>query len=159
MSIAARLVLLAVIAAAVAGGLWRVYVKGDTAGYTRAQAEYQAQALEAERQARAAEKRMAETRTEVEKRYAQETRAAAAAADAARSELDQLRVELAGSSGGSTPSNPAAPGRPDGATGLVHELLGHCAEALTGLAGEADRLEARVVGLQAYIRGVCLPAK
>lgn len=56
-----------------------------------------------------------------------------------------------------TPRNdtPRAPGT-YGTGGLESELLGHCAATLVELAKEADRLEGKVVGLQAYINSIKL---
>lgn len=52
-------------------------------------------------------------------------------------------------SGAAAPNSPAAR-NPNGTAGLETELLGNCAAALVKLAEEADGLEARIVGLQAY---------
>jgi hypothetical protein len=99
-------------------------------------------------------------RQKLEEKYVREKNKAASAAAGAESELDRLRDELATKSSipGSNPTCPsAAPSSGDhGGTGLESELLGHCAKTLVGLAAEADRLEAQVVGLQQYIKGVCL---
>jgi hypothetical protein len=42
----------------------------------------------------------------------------------------------------------------NGTGGLEQELLGNCARTLVRLGQEADRLEAKVVGLQAYIAAI-----
>ena len=53
------------------------------------------------------------------------------------------------------PSNDtAATTRDHGTGGLVNQLLSECASHLVGLAKEADRLEGKVVALQAYIAEV-----
>lgn len=114
-----------------------------------------AQALEAEQKARAKEQQLVTARQQAETRYVEEKRRAATAAVGAKSELDRLRDELA------APRNPAcasptAPAGNHGGAGLESELLGHCAQALVGMAAEADRLETQVVGLQQYIKQVCL---
>ena len=48
--------------------------------------------------------------------------------------------------------NPAATGCANGSGGLEQELLRGCATNLIGLSKAADRLAAKVVGLQSYIR-------
>jgi len=53
-----------------------------------------------------------------------------------------------------TPSNPATPSGNHGAGSVERELLGSCAAALAGMAGEADRLAGKVVGLQEYLKAV-----
>jgi len=50
----------------------------------------------------------------------------------------------------------ATPGRINGTGGLERELLGQCSVNLVELAQTADRLEAKVVGLQSYVSSVCL---
>lgn len=113
--------------------------------------------LKAEQEARAKEQALIKSRQQAEVKYAEEKRKAAAAAAGAKSELDRLRDELAQPAPArSTPSDPAAAERAAGAARLERELLGACATALTDLASEADRLEARIVGLQAYVKNVCL---
>lgn len=51
--------------------------------------------------------------------------------------------------------NPSAPGGANGTGGPQWDVLRQCAETLTGLGQTADRLEDKVVGLQAYVRDVC----
>lgn len=114
-----------------------------------------AQALETEQKNRAKEQQLVAARQQAETRYVEEKRKAAAAATGAKSELDRLRDELAAPRNSACP-NPAAPARSNGGAGLESELLGHCATALVGMAAEADRLEAQVVGLQQYVKQVCL---
>lgn len=135
------------------------YHEGKASGKTaldKAVAEQTRKTLELERQARAKEQQLVVEKQKAEAQYAQAKRQAAVAATTAVSELDRLRHELAASSargaGQDTATAPRAPSR----AGLESELLGHCAQALTGMAAEADRLEALVVGLQAYVKGVCL---
>lgn len=146
-----RLALLIVFSVLLAGTHWKAYVSGKQA----MQAHYQQAQLQAEQAARAREQQLVAERQKSEERYVQEKRKAAAAASGAQSELDRLRDALASSGGGPTCPAPAASARVDAGTGLESELLGHCAQTLVGVAAEADRLEAQVVGLQQYIKQVC----
>lgn len=109
-------------------------------------------ALKAEQAARAREQDLLIARNRSEERYAQEKRKAASAAASAQSALDGLRSELASRSAQAPTSFP----RVDGAPGLERDLLGSCATTLVQLAAEADGLEARLVGLQGYVKEVCL---
>ncbi len=111
-------------------------------------------ALAAEQAARHREQDLVIARNRSEERYAQEKRKAASSASSANSELGRLRDQLAARNSAS-PQDSAANARANGAAGLERELLGHCAAALVGLAAEADRLEATVVGLQSYVKDVC----
>lgn len=116
--------------------------------------------LEAARQQEAAfrarEQQLIAAKQESETKYVELKKRFERSAAGAQSELGKLRDELA-----SRGNQPAAQGAAscagaDGRAGLERELLGHCAAALVGVAQEADRLEAIVVGLQGYVRGVCL---
>lgn len=134
----------------------RIESAADAAGYARAQAEYTAAALKAEQAARAREAQLNAARAAVEKTYVTEKRRAADAAAAAQSELDLLRDTLDSiAAGRAAAADPGTAGRADGPARLEQELLGHCARALVDLAREADGLEARIVGLQGYVRDVC----
>lgn len=113
-------------------------------------------ALKAEQEARAKEQALAKARQQTEVKYVEEKRKAAVAASAAKSELDRLRDAIAAAPGCPAPADPSAATRAAGAARLELELLGNCATALTDLAAEADRLETRIVGLQTYVRNVCL---
>lgn len=126
------------------------------AAWNKEKAELTAKALEAEKAARAKEKQLLSQRQQVEAKYAEEKRKAAAAASGAQSELDRLRDALAATNTCPAPSDPSAAGRAAGASRLESDLLGRCAQALTDLAAEADGLEARLVGLQTYVKDVCL---
>lgn len=155
---------LRLIAAAIAAVLliashaW-AYIEGRANGKAlldRAVAEQTAKALEQERAARGKERALLEAKQKAEVKYEQAKRQAASAATNAVSELDRLRNELAASNAGQPTQDPTAGTRAVSRPGLESELLGHCAQALTGMASEADRLEALVVGLQAYVKNVCL---
>lgn len=112
--------------------------------------------LEQERRFRKQEQRLLLSRQQVEKQYADEKRNAATAAAAAQSDLDRLRNELATAPSGAAPADPTAAERAAGAARLERDLLGACAASLTDLGRDADLLEARLVGLQSYVRDVCL---
>lgn len=85
--------------------------------------------------------------------YAKEKSARLAAAAALDSGLRQFDATL----DSSTPS-PAteSPSGANGAGGYERELLGACAATLVGMAKQADRLEQKVVALQAYINSLGL---
>lgn len=126
------------------------------AAWDKERAELTAKALEAEQAARKKEQELVTQRQKLEEKYAQDKRKAAAAAAGAQSELDRLRDAIAAAPSCQAGADPAAAGRAAGAARLELELLGACATALTDLAAEADRLETRVVGLQQYVKQVCL---
>lgn len=136
-----------------AWGTWQVQgwrYTGQIAQIQKAQAQ---QLQKAEQAARDREQTLSVFRQQAEEKYVQEKNRAAAAASRARAELDGLRDALYRS----TPvaQDPTATCRTDG-TATQRELFGQCASALVGMAAEADRLAANVVGLQGYVRGVCL---
>lgn len=92
----------------------------------------------------------------VDQLYVQEKRKAAVAASSAQRELDRLRDTI--TSGNTTEGNTGSSTitRIDGRAGLEQELLGQCAATLVAMAAEADRLETVVVGLQSYVKNICL---
>lgn len=110
--------------------------------------------------ARAREQALGSAKQKVEEAYAIEKRKAAVAARSARAELDGLRDELyaipvpAPNPG----ANPAAPSRTDGVS-IERRLLGNCAAALVEVAAGADGLAAQLIGLQDYVRNVCIAPK
>lgn len=115
-----------------------------------------AQSLQkAEEAARRREHDLLAARQKAEDQYELEKRKAAGAATRARAELDGLRNELYAISP-ANPKDPAAALRADGRAALERELLGSCASTLVGVAAEADRLAAVVVGLQNYVKQVCV---
>lgn len=151
------LVIVAVIAAASVGGL--LYLKHvERQGAERGRAEATAEFEKINRQAqREADEREAARRVALEKSRARDVakaKAAAAAADAARIELDRLRYILPATDSGrrdDTSTGPVTDG-----TALVSEFLGACAQRYVEVAGEADRLTAQVTGLQGYINAVLM---
>lgn len=137
-----------------------VYWKGHVTGGKAVQAKWDADiaerskaALAAEQAARAREQALLAQKQKVEVTYANARKDAAVRASRAQSELDRLRDELAARDRAAG-RDPATSAGTDGAA-TERELFGQCAAALTGLAGEADRLKARVEGLQGYVRQVC----
>ncbi len=126
------------------------------ADWDKDKAAQMAKLLEQEQLFRKKEQALVAAKATAEKRYVDEKRKAATAAVGAQSALDGLRDTLAAAPACPAPSDPAAASRAAGAARLESELLGHCAQALVGLAAEADVLEARIVGLQSYVRDVCL---
>lgn len=117
-------------------------------------AERTALALKAEQDARAKEQALQAAKQKVEVNYAAQKKRDAVALSNAQSELDQLRVTLSAVSS-ATSQDTGTTARADGAGRLERELLGHCAQSLTELAREADRLETKLVGLQGYVKDVC----
>lgn len=148
-----RLTFAGVVLLVLAATHWKAY----HSGMTSAEAKAARQALVAEQVAREREQQLVLARQKVEERYAQEKRVLQRSAAGAQSELDRLRDELAG--GRQAGSDPTAPGRADGSASLERELLSSCAGALVQLAAEADGLAARLIGLQGYVREVCLAPK
>lgn len=147
-----------IVATLLAGTHWKAYVSGKKTVQAEWNLDIQKrteQALEAERAARDQEQQLLAAKQKAEEAYVDQKRKAARAAAGAKSELDRLRDAIASTDVASCP-DPAAQPRANGVARLEQELLGHCAGALTELAAEADRLEAIVVGLQAYIRGTVL---
>lgn len=115
-----------------------------------------AEALQrSEQTAREREQGLVQARQKAEEAYVQEKRKAAVAAGRARSELDGLRDELYALGAPQPRQDPATACRTD-AGALERELLGQCATALVGLAAEADGLATQVLGLQGYVRQVCV---
>ncbi|RTL06511.1 MAG: hypothetical protein EKK62_12845 [Acidimicrobiia bacterium] len=145
-----------IVAACLAWGGWqrhRATSATKAAAVAEQRAAVEAATSEAERAARAQEQAYAENARAAADAYAANLERSRAAAGAARSELDRLRVAVAaaGSASGPAPSA-SAPGRSDGATQL-RLVVGECAAALSEVAAHADRCEARVRGLQDYVRG------
>jgi hypothetical protein len=99
----------------------------------------------------------------VEEAYADKQRKAAVAARGARAELDGLRNELY-----ALPPPPLrlTPGVPDtpaprraDVSSIERKLLGECAATLVEVAVGADVVVAQLVGLQSYVRDVCVAPK
>lgn len=111
---------------------------------------------EAEKAEREREFQFAEATRKAADAYAKNVARQQAAAAGARADLDSLRDAIASAPGPACPASSAARG-PD-ADGAFRELFGSCAANLQALAQEADRLEAKLTGLQDYVRSVTPPA-
>ena len=92
----------------------------------------------------------------VDQLYVQEKRKAAVAASSAQRELDRLRDTISSDNTTTSDNGSSTITRTDGRAGLEQELLGQCAATLVAMAAEADRLETVVVGLQSYVKNICL---
>lgn len=144
-----------VLGAAVAAlGAWQVQDWRFNARIAHMQEAHAQLSRRASEEARAREATLNAARQKAEEFYVAEKRKAAAAARGARTELDGLRDELYAL--GTTAAGPgsATTCRVDAGT-PERELLGQCAAALVGVAAEADRMAAQVIGLQGYVREVC----
>jgi hypothetical protein len=145
-------------AAITSWGAWQVQEWRYDAKVAQMKQGYAQSLQKAEELARKREHDLLAARQKAEDQYDLEKRKAAAAATRSRSELDWLRSELY-AIGAPSAKDPAPAIRADGRSGLERELLGSCASTLVGVAAEADRLAAVVVGLQTYVRSVCLAPK
>jgi hypothetical protein len=108
--------------------------------------------------ARAQEQALVAAKQKAEEAYVIEKRKAATASRSARAELDGLRNELYAIPAPASSANPTSPSRVNGAT-FERELLGQCAAALVEVAAGADLLAAQLIGLQGYVRNVCVAPK
>lgn len=147
---------LAAAAALTAGAWWAVHAHA-TKHYERGRAEVQAawdaERIAAEHAARQQEQIYATNARTAADTYAANLARARRGADVVRDERDRLLVAVAGSGGASGPAGAATPGGTDG-TAQLRNVLGECVRTLQALAADADRLEARVVGLQDYVRAI-----
>lgn len=147
----------AIVSASLAAwGAWQVQAwryDSQVAAMQKAHAESM---QKAEQAARRQEHDLLTARQKAEEQYELEKRKAAGAATRARAELDGLRNELYAIGPSTAGKSAPATGRADGAARIEGELLGQCATALVAVAAEADRLAANVIGLQSYVKGVCL---
>ena len=116
------------------------------------QAALSAKTQEAEAQARAQEFEFATNARKAADAYRTNVARAQAAAASAAAGLDGLRDAIANAPGAACPAAGAASGVD--AAGAFRELFGACAATLSAVAQEADRLEARLTGLQDYVRAI-----
>lgn len=107
-----------------------------------------------ERQAREQERTYADNARKAADTYRTALARTQASAAAAGAELDGLRDALA-AAGDAAP--PAAAGRGADDAAAARGVVGECAGALARVAAAADACEARLSGLQYYVRGVSPP--
>ena len=150
-----RYAIVAVLAVVLCATHWKAYVVGKTTVMSQWQQEKTQAALEAEQIARKKEQELTAAKDKAEKQYVEEKRKASKSAASASAELDRLRDQLSVASINNNHC-PCTESGTNGSTGLERELLGHCAASLVQLAAEADRLETVIVGLQSYVKDVCL---
>ena len=152
---------------AVPAWLWVVMALGLWGGWQRHQATSQAKARAQAEQtaalataAEAAQRRVREAENRINNKARKATddahrlaAVAAADADAARTELERLRLALPSATAASGASAPATPASgPDAAT--TDRVVAACAAELVAVATNADACGARLSGLQAWVRAV-----
>lgn len=139
-------------------GVWQVQDWRFNTRIARMQEAYAVSLTKSTEAARAQEQALGAAKQKAEEAYAIEKRKAAVSARSARAELDGLRNELYAIPTPAAGSNSAAIPRTDGAT-LERRLLGECAATLVEVAAGFDLLAAQLVGLQGYVRNVCVAPK
>jgi hypothetical protein len=153
-SISAKIVAIAIFLGALAAGAWKIrhdaYKEGAQSEITKSAALATKAAISAMK----TQERLQDAVTQIGERHEKTKRAIAISADSASSELAGLRGELSARNRRASEETASAC-RVD-AGGAERELLGHCAAHLVGLAKEADRIEAKLIGLQDYVSNVCL---
>ncbi len=122
-------------------------LKEEAATQKAALATAQAQA---EHEAREREQQMADGARKAADDYSKNVARVRAGADGARTELDRLRDAIASSPAGAA----SAPACGSDDASRARTVVGQCAATLQTLAGTADQCEARLTGLQDYIRGI-----
>lgn len=144
----------ALAAAAVATvGSWQVQNWRYGAKLAKLEAAHTQVLYEADQEALKMQAYLEKERQKAEGRYATTKKRAASDAAAADAALRELRDALA--AGAERPRDAAsAAGRIDGDP--RDRIIGECAGALSALAGHADGLAAKLLGLQDYTRSVCL---
>jgi hypothetical protein len=145
-------------AAVAALGVWQVQDWRYNARIAQMQEAHEVSLRKSAESARAQEQALSAAKQKVEEAYALEKRKAAVAARSARAELDGLRNELYALPTPVAGADPAPIARVDGAS-PERKLLGECAAALVEMAAGADLLATQLVGLQGYVRNVCVAPK
>ena len=134
---------------ALAGGAWKLRHGGLVDGRAEVHAEWNADKLATSENARLREQAAQKSNERVDRDYQKQKAADRVAANATADSLRDFKAALSA-------DNPTSTERgTHGTGGLERELLGHCATTVAELAITADRLEAKVVGLQSYINNVC----
>ena len=144
MTIYARLMVLAAIAIALGAGAWKAYRMGANSVLT----EWTAQKLADSEAARLREKALQITNERLDRDYQLKKSALAAVAVANAGKLRDLQAVIAASINTTTTSGADADPRLD--------IIAECASAATALDGKAKELAGYAIGLQSYIREVCL---
>lgn len=141
--------------AAFLGALWLGMTRLQQIGYDRAQAEYTAAAEEAQAAYRAKESELNATNRKLQNDLlAAKNRHADAVV--ALDNAERLFDATLGAGSSSTATTTATVAGIDAGPGPERYLLGQCASALAGLAKTADGLEIQIVGLQSYVKNICL---
>jgi hypothetical protein len=137
------------------GCIWYFYEWAYDRGEVHKQAEWDADkaervqaALEASIANRAKEKLLNDKVRKVSDDYQKLQSANASVA----LELERVQHDFETALNSRCAENPTATGCANGTGGLEQELLRHCAATLVGISKQADRLEAKVVGLQSFIK-------
>ncbi len=139
-------------------GAWQAQDWRYNARISSMQEAYAVSLKKATEVARAQEQALVAAKQKAEEAYAVEKRKVATTIASTRAELDGLRNELYAIPAPSASANPSAPTRVNGVT-FERQLLGECATALVEVAAGADLLAAQLVGLQSYVRNVCVAPK
>lgn len=139
-------------------GVWQAQDWRYNAKISQMQEAYEVGLRKSTEAARAQEQALTVAKQKVEESYALEKRKAVVAARNARAELDGLRNELYAAPATAASANPATPAGTDGIP-IERRLLGECAAALVEVATGADLIVAQLVGLQSYVRNVCVAPK
>ena len=141
-------------------GVWQVQDWRYNARIAQMQEAHEVSLRKSTEAARAQEQALGVAKQKAEEAYAIEKRKAAVAARNARSELDGLRNELYALPvpTSNSSANPAPSARVNGIT-IERQLLGECAATLVEVAAGADSLAAQLIGLQGYVRNVCVAPK
>ncbi len=142
-----------IVAVFLAGTHWKAYTKGQdaiTAEWDKDIAQRTAAALEASEAARKRESELQTKVGRVDRAYQESKRNTEHVARAAADGLRNLEAILAAPN--SPASSATASSGNHGTGGVERELLGSCAASLVGLGQEADRMAAKIVTLQEYIK-------
>lgn len=145
------------LAACLAWGGWqrhRATSATKAAAVAEQRAAVEAATSEAERKAREQEQTYAENARTAADAYAANLKRARASGDAARRELGVLFDMVSGPTPPGGAASDAAPGRGADDAAALRVVVGECAAALSKVAEAADDREARVKGLQDYIRAI-----
>lgn len=141
-----------VVAVFLAGTHWKAYTEGSKsvqAAWNAERVQVANEKIAAALQARKKEQDLNDKVRKVSNDYRNEK----AAHDATAVQLNDSLRQFEIANGGASKDTASTTGA-NGTGGLEQELLGNCARTLVLLGQEADRLEAKVIGLQAYITAI-----